>query len=122
MLTREDRQRVAAIEDATTAVLTLCEGLEQSELLSSRLTKREIRRHLLLACDAHASLSVEARLAMEELDFGGWAIAGQRIREGGASEAHASWLAIRAMTPATLGWIRFYRSQKPDLFSRPDEG
>jgi len=121
MLTREDQKAVDAIEDASTGVLTLSEGLEQTELLSSRLTRHEIRRLLLSACDAHASLSFEARLAMEELDFGGWAIVGQRIREGGESEANARWLAIRSMAPTALGWIRFYRSQKPELFSVPEE-
>ena len=119
MFTSEDRLAVGVIENATTAVLTLSEGLEQSELLASRLTKHEIRRQLLSACDAHAALSVDAREAMEELDFGGWVSIGQRIREGGESEVHASWLAIRAMAPTTLGWIRFYRCEKPECFSVP---
>src|SRR5450755_586304 len=122
MLTSEDRQAVDTIENASTAVLTLSEGLEQSELLGSRLTKQEIRRQLLSACDAHAALSLDAREAMEELDFGGWASTGQRIREGGESEVNASWLAIRAMAPTTLGWIRFYRSQKPELFALSEQG
>jgi uncharacterized protein with HEPN domain len=122
MLTLEDCQAVGAIEEASTAVLTLSEGLEQTELLASRLTKHEILRQLLSACEAHAALSTEARLAMEELDFEGWSNTGQRIREGGESEANACWFAIRAMAPTTLGWIRFYRSQKPELFSLPEEG
>ena len=117
MLPSEDRQAVTTIENASTAVLTLADGLEQAELLASRLTKQEIRRQLLSACDAHAALSAEAREAMEELDFAGWASTGLRIREGGESEVNASWFAIRAMAPTTLGWVRFYRSQKPELFS-----
>lgn len=117
MLTHEDLRALDIIEEASTAVLTLSEGLEQNELLSSRLTKFEIRRQLLSVCDAHASLSAEAHGALEELDFGGWAIVGQRIREGGDSEGKASWLAIRAMAPTTLGWVRFYRSRKPELFA-----
>jgi len=121
MLTSEDRQAVGCIEDACTGVLTLAEGLEQSELLASRLTKHEILRQLSSVCDAHASLSAEACAAMEELDFEGWANTAQRIREGGESEANASWFAIRAMAPTTLGWIRFYRSQKAELFSLPEE-
>lgn len=122
MLTIEDRQAVDAIENACTGVLTLAEGLEQTELLASRLTKYEILRELLVACDAHAALSAGAREAMEELDWGGWASIGQRIREGGEAEIKASWLAIRAMAPTTLGWIRFYRSQKPEWFSLPEAG
>ena len=121
MLSSEDRQAVDTIEEASTAVLTLAEGLEQTELLGSRLTKLEIRRQLLSAVDAHAALSARAREAMEELDFSGWASVGQRIREGGESEINASWMAIQAMAPATLGWIRFYKSQKPELFTPPDE-
>ncbi|HEY0469401.1 MAG TPA: hypothetical protein VGC79_34665 [Polyangiaceae bacterium] len=122
MLTSEEQQTVAAIENSCTAVLTLSEGLEQTELLASRLTKYEIRRELLNVCDAHAGLSADAREAMEELDFAGWLSIGQRIRAGGESEANACWLAIRALAPTTLGWIRFYRSQKPALFSRSEEG
>lgn len=120
MLTNADRLAVKAIEDAATSVLTLAEGLEQSELASSRLTKGEIVRQLLIACAAYASLSVEARVTLEELDFGGWAIIELRLREGGESAASASWLAIRAMAPTTLTWIRFYRSQKPELFYSSD--
>lgn len=116
MLSREDRQAIDTIEDASTGVLTLAEGLEQSELLGSRLTKQEIRRQLLLASDAHARLSKEAREAMEELDYSGWESTGRRIREGGESEVNASWIAIQALAPTTLGWIRVYRSQKPELF------
>jgi len=122
MLTSEDRQAVDTIENASTAVLTLSEGLEQTELIGSRLTKQEIRHQLLSASDAHAALSAAAREAMEELDFGGWASTGQRIREGGESEVDACWLAIRAIAPTTLGWIRFYRSQKPELFSLSQKG
>jgi len=121
MLTSADRDALGIIENACTGVLTLSEGLEQAELLASRLTKQEIRRQLLSACDAHAALSADAREAMEELDFAGWVSAGQRIREGGESETNACWLAIRAMAPSTLGWIRFYRSRKPELFSLPEE-
>ena len=117
MLISEDRLAVDIIENACTAVLTLSEGLEQTELMASRFTKHEIRRQLLSTCDAHAALSAEAHEALEELDFAGWVGIGQRILEGGESEVHASWLAIRAMAPTTLGWVRFYRSQKPELFS-----
>ncbi|HET7544383.1 MAG TPA: hypothetical protein VFK05_31145 [Polyangiaceae bacterium] len=122
MLTGEDRAAVDIIENASTAVLTLAEGLEQAELSASRLTKYEVLRQLLSVSDAHAALSVEARQAMEELDFGGWVITGQRIRAGGESALNACWLAIRAMAPTTLGWIRFYRSKKSELFSPADEG
>jgi len=121
MLTSADRDALGIIDNACTGVLTLSEGLEQAELLASRLTKQEIRRLLLSACDAHAALSAAAREAMEELDFGGWATAGERIREGGESEIDACWLAIRAMAPSALGWIRFYRSRKPELFCLTEE-
>ena len=80
-MTFADRQAVDTIEDASTAVLTLCEGLEQTELFGSRLTKQEVLRQLLSACDAHATLSPDAREAMEELDFAGWASTGQRSRD-----------------------------------------
>lgn len=122
MLSLEDRQAVDTIEEASTAVLTLAEGLEQTELLGSRLTKFEIRRQLLSAVDAHAALSPAARQALEELDFSGWESTGQRIREGGEAEINASWMAIQAMAPTTLGWIRFYKSKNPELFVPPDEG
>ena len=122
MLTSEDREAVLEIENASTAVLTLAEGLEQTELLTSRLTKQEIRRQLLSACDAHEKLSSAARSALEELDFVAWASTGQRIRDGGESEVHATWIAIRAMAPTTIGWIRFYRGQRPELFRLSAEG
>ena len=121
MLISDDRRAIETIENASTAVLTLAEGLEQTELLASRLTRYEIRRELLNVCEAHAVLSARAREAMAELDFAGWVNIGQRIREGGESEVNASWLALWAMAPTALGWIRFYRSQKPELFSLQKE-
>ena len=123
MLTREDCQAVDAIEDASTSVLTLAEGLTPAELRTSRLTKFELRRQLLRMCDAHAALSAAARERMEELDFDGWANTRRRLCEGGESESSASWIAIGAMAPTTLGWIRFYRSRNPELFlTRAESG
>jgi len=50
------------IEEAGIAVLTLTEGLQDSELLASRLTRQEVTRQLRLLLEAAAALPPELLL------------------------------------------------------------
>ena len=117
MLPAEDLLRIEAFEEATTSLLTLTESLEREELARARLTRNEVRRFLLDATSAIEALSREAQDALPELDRTAWQRTRQRLDAGDAVESEAGWFAIQALTPTTLGWLRFYRRQQPGLFA-----
>jgi len=116
MLAPEDLTRIHAIEDATSSVLTMTEGLERSELSRSRLTRHAVRQSLLSASVAMDGLSREARAALPELDFFAWGTTRRRLEAGETVEGDTAWFAIQALMPTTLGWLRFYRENQPELF------
>jgi hypothetical protein len=107
-----------AMEDTGVAVLTLTEGLEDSELLASRLTRSEVARQLLLFTEAATALPVEQRDAMPEVDWGG--IAAASLALGGPSGLaldEALILGARTLAPTALMWLRVYRQQHPQWFT-----
>jgi uncharacterized protein with HEPN domain len=117
MLASDDIARIAAIEAATSSVLTMMEGLERNELARSRLTRRAVREFLLSATLAVEGLSREARTALPELDFFAWRATRQRLEAGEGVEGDTGWFAIQALMPTTFEWLRFYRENQPELFA-----
>lgn len=117
MLPADDLLRLEAFEQATTSLLTLSEGLEREELARARLTRLEVRRFLLDATSAIEALSPEAQDALPELDRAAWRATRQRLDAGDAVESEMGWFAIQALTPTTLGWLRLYRREQPELFA-----
>ena len=106
-----------AMEEAGTAVLTLTEGLEKGEFLASRLTRAETRRQLRLMSRSALLLSPEIHALLAEIDWEGWRILDQRLAISDKAEDTMLWLAIRALVPDTLMWLRVYRKNQPEWFS-----
>ena len=104
-----------AIEECGVAVLTLVEGIEDSELLASRLTRHEVARQLgLMLAQA---LPTDVCAAMPEIDW--TALATQAVALAGpASPARDETLlfAARSTTPALVLWLRHYRQSHPERF------
>jgi len=111
MLHEEERALLEAIEFTLVDVLTLTEGLTQSELARSRFTRLEVQRQLLSVAKVVAALGVEAQAAMPELDCCAWKLLRARLLADAAIESEAAWFAIQTLAPATIGWLRVYRSQ-----------
>jgi len=105
------------IEQAGTAIATLIEGLEQDELLRSRLTRQEVLSQLKTLADSAAQMGAPARDAMPELDWSGWDSMRARFDAppGEALDA-ALWFACESLVPATLLWLRVYQQGQPELF------
>ena len=103
-------------------MLTLVEGLTPEELAHSRLTRHEVRRHLESAVAAAAALSRAARDAMPEVDFDAWQKVGEGLAKDALAEGNATQLAIHALGPASLGWLRYYRAHHPELFTHGAPG
>lgn len=106
------------IEEAGVAVLTLTEGLLDTELLASRLTRQEVTRQLRLLTEAAAALPSEVHQGMPEIDWAGLATTGLALAGGPGTELDEAMLSgSRALTPAAMMWLRVYKSQHPQWFA-----
>ena len=112
-----DAAILAIIEEAGVNVLTLTEGLEEAEFLSSRLTRAEVGRQLGVMTGVAAKLSAQTRSQLPELDWEGWEGAAKQLGLGGVVSDQALWFAVKSLVPASLMWLRVYRNNMPELFA-----
>ena len=106
------------IDEAGVAVLTLTEGLQDDELLGSRLTRAEVLRHLRLFTEAALNLSDEMRADMPEVDWAGiQATAAALAGPPGPALDEALLMGAQALAPGVLMWLRVYKQQHPQWFS-----
>ncbi|MEJ2553112.1 MAG: hypothetical protein P8164_00170 [Gammaproteobacteria bacterium] len=110
-----DAAKIAAIEEAGTAVLTLSEGVEKDEFLRSRLTRAEVRRQVRTIADVSLEIPAMARSELAEIAWEGWAFTARHLHAGG-DDGEVLWRAVTTLIPATLSWLRVYRHNQPDLF------
>ncbi len=103
--------------DAGEAVLILTEGLQRSELLRSRLTRAEVQRQLLCLAGTLADAPDALRHLMPEIDWTGWRATRLALAVQGEPQDEALWFAVQSLVPATLNWLRVYRTERPGLFS-----
>ena len=105
------------IEQAGIGVATLIEGLDQDEVLRSRLTRGEVLRQLKTLADSVGQVEPAARSEMPELDWSGWDAMRPRFSgPAGESLDEALWFACESLVPATLLWLRVYQQSRPALF------
>lgn len=107
---------LSIIEEAGVAVLTLTEGLEKDEFLASRLTRAETQRQLKIMSESAANLPPQMQALLAEVDWSGWQRMAQRLGASGDAEQEALWFAVRSLVPATLMWLRVYRTNQPEVF------
>lgn len=107
---------LSIIEEAGVAVLTLTEGLEKDEFLTSRLTRAETRRQLKILSESAANLPPRIQTALAEVDWGGWQSVARQLDLNPVAAQEALWFAIQSLVPATLMWLRVYRKNQPDVF------
>lgn len=107
---------LAIIEDAGVAALTLTEGLEKSEFLSSRITRAETLRQVKAMCDSATNLPAQAQARLPEIDWRGWQTVARQLGADRVAEQETLWFAVRSLAPATLMWLRVYRKESPEMF------
>ncbi|MHB1187895.1 ribonuclease HepT family protein [Thiobacillus sp.] len=107
---------LSIIEEAGIAVLTLTEGVEKDEFLASHLTRAETKRQIQIMSETAANLPSPTRSLLAEVDWGGWHTVAQQLGSRGDAEQDALWFAVRALVPATLMWLRVYRTNQPEMF------
>lgn len=114
MLTTMDLELLAQAERACEDALTLVEGLQLEELSRSRLTRYEVKRHVLDAGAALEQVSAPARATLSELDFGAWQQATARLQQRATEELQVIWLVLTELVPATIEWLRVHRSNNSE--------
>ena len=103
--------------EAGEAVMILTEGLQRSELLRSRLTRTEVLRQVLKLAVTLSDASDTLRHLMPEIDWAGWRATRLALPVAGDRQDDALWFAVRSLVPATLSWLRVYRTERPELFT-----
>lgn len=107
---------LGTIQEAGEAVLTLTDGLDEGELLASRLTRSEVTRQLGVLASALRAMPDNAVRTMPEIDWAGWRGMNAALGLSGAARDEALWFGVRSLVPATLSWLRIYRHSHPELF------
>lgn len=107
---------LSIIEEAGVAVLTLTEGVEKDEFLASHLTRAETQRQIRIMGETAANLPPSMRSLLAEVDWSGWQTVARQLGENRNAEQEALWFAVRALVPATLMWLRIYRTNQPEVF------
>jgi len=107
---------LSIIEEAGVAVLTLTEGVEKDEFLASHLTRAETQRQIRIMGETAANLPPSMRSLLAEVDWSGWQTVARQLGENRNAEQEALWFAVRALVPATLMWLRVYRTNQPEVF------
>ena len=107
---------IQLIEEAGVAVLTMTEGLEKEEFFASRLTRAETRHQLKRMCRSALLLGADLQAQWAEIDWDGWRALEHRLNSDDKAEEPLLWLAICALAPNTLLWLRIYRSSQPEWF------
>lgn len=102
---------LSIIEEAGINILTLSEGLEEDEFLSSRLTRAEVERQLGEMSGIVLEVSTRTRALMDELDWGGWEAVSRQSGWKSPEGEEVLWFAVRSLVPATLMWLRVYRKE-----------
>ena len=111
-----DAALLSIIEEAGIGVLTLTEGLEQNEYLASRLTRLETQRQLNTMCTSMAAMPAAVQTQFAEIDWAGWKMVTRQLASADNDAQPTEWFAVQALVPATLMWLRVYRSNQPELF------
>lgn len=104
------------VQQSGDGVLILVDGIDESDFRHSRLTRAEVRRLLLVVARTLDALPPEARAAMPEIDVDGWRVIGSALIDDGPGADDAAWFAASSLLPATLGWLKLYRREAPQLF------
>ncbi len=112
-----DAALLSIIEEAGIGVLTLTEGLEQDEFFASRLTRLETQRQLNMMCTSITAMPAPAQTMLAEIDWAGWKMVARQLESAGNDAQQTEWFAVQSLVPATLMWLRVYRSNQPELFA-----
>ncbi len=97
-------------------VITLTEGISETEFFSSSLTRKEVFRLLRSMTQTAADIPLEIRNRMPLIDWAAWAALQNKLEQPAVYPLQI-WVAIQELTPMTVHHLNGYRRTQPKLFS-----
>lgn len=98
------------VEEAITGALLLCEDVEESAFLRSRLTRQEVTRQVRAASEVLAQLANSSTNCLPaEIDKSAWLALHGAVQD----QDHAQvYRAVQTLLPDTLTWLRVARQSQ----------
>lgn len=105
------------LEEAGLAIMTMTEDIEADEFFASRITQQETLRQMRVMAETVSNIPEVISHQMIEIDWTAWRVLRSQLVSGENAGRDALWFGVRSLVPATLMWLRFYRTKTPELFS-----
>ncbi|WP_345534676.1 hypothetical protein [Viridibacterium curvum] len=103
--------------DAGWSVQILMGDMDRAQYFASRLTRREIKKHLRIMIDTVSLLPVDVREQMPAINWQAWRELGAALPCLSRAQKDTVWYALETLVPITGYHLRQYRAKLPDLFA-----
>lgn len=103
------------------AIQVLIGDVDREQYFASRLTRREIKRHLCIMVETAAALPVEVREQLSNVNWQAWIDLAASLPCLSRAEKDVVWNALETLVPVSGSHLRQYKAKLPQLFSfKPD--
>jgi uncharacterized protein with HEPN domain len=103
--------------EAGWAIQVLIGDMDRQQYFASRLTRREIRRHLGIMVETAAALPDEVREKTSDVAWQTWVELEASLDCQTRKQKDAVWAALETLVPVTGFYLRQYKARQPELFS-----
>lgn len=105
------------VTETGSAVRTLTREMrDENELFASSLTLRAVEAHLLIMAHTLAQMPPEIHRTLLEVDWNGWQVLHDTLRNGIQPRREEIWYAVNALVPQTVFLLESLRHRQPGLF------
>lgn len=88
----------------------------EDELFASTLTLRAVEAQLLIMAHTMANFTPALHSRLMEVDWNGWAVLHDKLRNGVQPRREEIWYAVRALVPQTMQLLQDLRRKNPVWF------
>ncbi len=88
----------------------------EDELFASTLTLRAVEAQLLIMAHTMGNFTPSLHSALMEVDWNGWAVLHDKLRNGIQPRQDEIWYAVRALVPQTMQMLQDVRRKNPVWF------
>ena len=98
------------------AVQVLIGDMDSEQFFASRLTRREIERHLRIMVETASALPAEVRAQLSVVNWQAWIDLEAALPCLSRVQREIVWHALETLTPITGYHLRQYKAKQPELF------
>jgi uncharacterized protein with HEPN domain len=98
------------------AVQVLIGDMDQAQYFASRLTRREIERHLRIMNETAAALPEDVRAQLSVVNWQAWIDLSAALPCDSRVQKDIVWHALETLVPITGYHLRHYKAKLPELF------